>query len=83
MTPNRFKQYRVLAYKTQAQYAELLGVNVRTVQRYESGEIVVPLTVAKLVEYISVHDGASPTTTSGHQKYPDPSHDVSLGDDVE
>ena len=53
MTPADFKQLRLSLGLTQRGMAEALGgVNYRTVQRFETGELKIERAVLKLCKYI-------------------------------
>lgn len=49
MNKNEVLAIRQRMGATQEQIAELVGVTVRTWQRWETGEVPVPVTVAKLL----------------------------------
>ena len=49
MTPEEFKQARIALGLSQAKLAKILERNVRTIQRYESGDWVVSKEVQALI----------------------------------
>jgi predicted transcriptional regulator len=50
MTPSDLKQARMLAQLTQQALANLLGVNIRTVRRWEAGECRIPGSARMVLE---------------------------------
>ena len=56
MTPSDFKMRREFLGYTQAQFAERLGLSLRTVQYYESGEVPINKTVALLLDAIELEE---------------------------
>jgi DNA-binding XRE family transcriptional regulator len=55
VTKNEFKELRSKAGHTQATLAKEMGVHLRTVTRWEIGEIAVPRVVELALRYIGEH----------------------------
>ena len=53
MTKDEFKKLRKRAGHTQASIAKEMGVHIRTVTRWEIGEIVIPKVVELAIRYIA------------------------------
>lgn len=54
-TKDEFKQLRKSASHTQASIARELGVHLRTVTRWEIGEVAIPRVVELALRYITGH----------------------------
>ena len=59
MTKDEFKKLRVEAGHTQATLAREMGVHLRTVTRWEIGEVTVPRVVELALRYIAEHSNAA------------------------
>ena len=55
MTKSEFKRLRTEAGHTQATLAKQLGVHLRTVTRWEIGEVMIPRVVELALRYIAEH----------------------------
>ncbi len=55
MTKDEFKHLRTKAGHTQASLANEMGVHLRTVTRWEIGEVAVPRVVELALRYIAEH----------------------------
>ena len=53
VTKDKFKELRKKAHHTQASIAKEMGVHLRTVTRWEIGEVVIPRVVELALLYIS------------------------------
>jgi len=58
MTPSEIKTARASFGLSQAAFADIIGVNPRTIRRWESGETVIPWRSELIVFIISDMDGA-------------------------
>jgi DNA-binding transcriptional regulator YiaG len=58
MTPSEIKAARTSFGLSQSAFADLIGVNPRTIRRWESGETVIPWRSELIVFIISNMDGA-------------------------
>ncbi len=52
MTPNQFKQIRQFLGLSLSQMADAIGVEERTIRRYEKGDREIGLPINKLIAYI-------------------------------
>jgi DNA-binding XRE family transcriptional regulator len=55
VTKDEFKELRTKAGHTQATLAKEMGVHLRTVTRWEIGEVIVPRVVELALRYIAEH----------------------------
>lgn len=56
MTPEEFKQLRLSLGLTQREMAKAMGgINYRTVQRFETGEIKVERMALRVCEYLKIY----------------------------
>jgi DNA-binding XRE family transcriptional regulator len=55
VTKEEFKKLRAAAGHTQATLAKEMGVHLRTVTRWEIGEIIIPRVVELALRYIAEH----------------------------
>jgi len=56
MTPSDFKTRRQFLGYTQTEFAQRLGLSLRTVQYYESGEVPINRTVELLLDAIELEE---------------------------
>jgi transcriptional regulator with XRE-family HTH domain len=56
MTPSDFKTRRQFLGYTQTEFAQRLGLSLRTVQYYESGEVPINRTVELLLDAIELDE---------------------------
>jgi len=55
VTKDEFKELRAKAGHTQATLAKEMGVHLRTVTRWEIGEVIIPRVVELAIRYIAEH----------------------------
>ena len=56
MTPELFKQTRAKLGYSIEQWADRLGLSIRTIYYYESGEVPIPRTVSLLISSIKLEE---------------------------
>jgi len=62
VTKDEFKELRAKAGHTQATLAKEMGVHLRTVTRWEIGEVIIPRVVELAIRYIGEHANKSGLT---------------------
>lgn len=68
MTSDEFKNLRKAAGHTQATLAKEMGVHLRTVTRWEIGEIIIPRVVELALRYIAEHAKKRPVQNPPRSK---------------